>query len=91
MYKPKPAAQKELLSHLKDERSKLQDLCWELDDLERLLTDVDDGVQQVSTQAEAQLRQRRERLEEAVLHQMLYIDRLEHRLNHGPASKVQAA
>ncbi len=87
----KPAAQRQLVSQLKDERSKLQDLVWELDDVERAIADSDsDGVQTATAQTK-QMIQRRERLEEAVLHQMIHIDHLEQRLENLEYPPINAA
>lgn len=72
-----------IIHQLKDERSMLHDLAWELDEIEQQLRRVqatqsaqqrldDSMLQQIE-----RLYQRRSRAEDAVLYQMLYIERLE--------------
>ena len=84
----KPTISKDLTSELKDERSKLQDLAWELDDLEKYLAEIDTTTPLTSL---AQMRQKREWLEDAVLQQMLYIERLEERLEALKYPNINAA
>ena len=80
---------RQLVSQLKDERSKLQDLVWELDDTERLLADISEGLATAANHDTLALQ--RERLEDAVLHQMLYIDRLEQLLKEHEHQAIHAA
>jgi hypothetical protein len=82
-----PAAQQHLLGVLKDERSRLHDLVWELDEVEVALAELDD---QHADELE-HLRQRYDALQETVLTQMLYIERLEARYNQLPYPAVRAA
>ena len=84
----KPTIAKDLTSELKDERSKLHDLAWELDDLEKHLAEIDTTTP-LSTLS--QMRQKREWLEEAVLQQMLYVERLEQRLEALKFPNINAA
>lgn len=84
----KPTISKDLTSELKDERSKLQDLAWELDDLEKYLAEIDPTTPLTTL---AQMRQKREWLEDAVLQQMLYIERLEERLEALKYPNINAA
>lgn len=83
------AMRRQLISQLKDERSKLQDLAWELDDTERLLADISDGI--VTAANHDTLALQRERLEDAVIQQMMYIDRLEQLLDEHDHPAIHAA
>lgn len=91
------ANQQQLLHQLKDERNKLQDLVWELDDVEVALAELEaqyatEKELDAGTRRELEhLRQRYDRMEETVLQQMLYIDRLQERVDKLPYSSVRAA
>ncbi|MBP8250871.1 MAG: hypothetical protein KAX40_00795 [Herpetosiphon sp.] len=92
---PLPVAHQQLIKVLKDERSKLQDLVWELDDIEHSISVLEERMSFTPDLGSAheleRLRQRQDRLEDAVLHQMMYIDRLEERLDQLPYSTVRSA
>jgi hypothetical protein len=89
------APERQLQKQLKDERSTLHDLAWELDEVEVQLAELEQhpgGAPQAADAAHLEnLRQRRQRLEEAVLQQMLYIDRLQQALDQAQYPRVQAA
>jgi hypothetical protein len=92
-----PAAQQHLLGVLKDERSRLHDLVWELDEVEVALAELE-AVPAAAPELDDQqadelehLRQRYDALQETVLTQMLYIERLEARYNQLPYPAVRAA
>lgn len=95
MHMRLPAAHTQLLRQLKDERSKLQDLVWELDDLEHAVADLEQHVcdtpDPTKHQELEQLRQRHDHVEDAVLYQMMYIDRLQERYDLLPYSAIPAA
>jgi len=91
-----PAAQQHLLGVLKDERSRLHDLVWELDEVEVALAELEavpaaPGLAVQQSDELEHLRQRYDALQETVLTQMLYIERLEARYNLLPYPAVRAA
>ena len=91
------STQQQLLYQLKNERNRLQDLVWELDDIEVALAELE--AQYASTKELdpgsrhdlEHLRERYDLMEEVVLQQMLYIDRLQDRVNKLPYPAVRAA
>jgi hypothetical protein len=91
-----PAAQKHMLGVLKDERSRLHDLVWELDEVEVAMAELEavpatPGLADQHANELEHLRQRYDALQETVLTQMLYIERLEARYNQLPYPAVRAA
>ncbi|HEY1016004.1 MAG TPA: hypothetical protein VGE07_25065 [Herpetosiphonaceae bacterium] len=87
------AHEQQLLQQLKDERSTLHDLAWELDEVELELAEIESQstAPVASGGSLDHLRARRTQLEEAVLQQMLYIDRLQHTLDQHRFPPVKAA
>lgn len=86
------AHEQQLLRQLKDERSTLHDLAWELDEVEAQLAELAPAAPPAGQDEQIDnLRARRAHLEEAVLQQMLYIDRLQHALDQQRFPPVKAA
>lgn len=76
--------ERDRLHQLKDERSTLHDLAWELDEVEATLSELQatSAITTDETMRErlAALYQRRQQLEEAVLRQMLHVEALQQNL-----------
>ena len=92
-----PLTKQQLLSQLKDERSTLHDLVWELDELEVALAELEaeyaskSHVNEAITSRLERLRERYDMLQEAVLGQMLHLDHLQARFDQLPYPQVRAA
>jgi len=91
------SSQQQLMYQLKNERNRLQDLVWELDDIEVALAELEaqyattKDLDAASRHELEHLRERYDIMEEIVLQQMLYIDRLQDRVDTLPYPAVRAA